>query len=277
MAQSKDNLVLLTLNTHSWQEADNASCLRYAAEAISAEQPDVVALQEINQQEKGPLADPARLVASGFVDAGFPIVDNNWALLLAERARGYQWSWAFTHAGYKTWHEGVALLSKSPILAVRCADISTPDLPQDSWRRRRVLAIRTEKGWFCSTHMGWWGDEVDPFLGQWQRLRAFTDAMEGPCYVMGDFNCPAQTRGEGYDRMLADGWQDCFARAEDRDGGITVPGQIDGWRENPVDGLRMDLCMARQDGRTLRSRVIFNGDFHPVVSDHFGVLTWEKL
>ena len=36
MAQSKDKLILLTLNTHSWQEADNASCLRYAAEAISA-------------------------------------------------------------------------------------------------------------------------------------------------------------------------------------------------------------------------------------------------
>lgn len=275
MAQSKDKLILLTLNSHSWQEADNASCLRYAAEAISAEQPHIIALQEINQQENGPLAAPDRLLKSGFADAGFPIVENNWALLLAERLQGYQWCWAFTHAGYKTWHEGVALLSKSPILEVRCADISAPDLPPDSWRRRRVLAIRTAQGWFCSTHMGWWGDEIDPFLGQWQRLQAFTASMEGPCYVMGDFNCPAQTRGEGYDRMLMDGWQDCYARAEDRDGGVTVPGQIDGWREGPVDGLRMDLCMARQPGRTLRSRVIFNGSFHPRVSDHFGVLTWE--
>ena len=279
MARSKDKLILLTLNTHSWQEADNASCLHCAAEAILKEQPDVIALQEINQPEKAPLADPARLAASGWLDGGFAVADRNWALCLAERLRDaglpYQWSWAFTHLGYKTWAEAVAVFCRDPVRAVRCADISSPDLPQDSWRRRRALALGTAGGWFCSTHMGWWGDEIDPFIGQWERLKAFTGTLKGPCYVMGDFNCPAQTRAEGYDRMLLDGWEDCFARAEDRDGGVTVPGQIDGWRESRVDGLRMDYCMARQPGRTLRSRVIFDGVNHPQISDHYGVLTWE--
>ncbi|MBQ9263848.1 MAG: endonuclease/exonuclease/phosphatase family protein [Clostridia bacterium] len=272
---------LLTLNTHSWQEADNASCLLYTASAIEAEQPDVIALQEVNQREQGVIASPGRLASSGYVDGGFPIEEKNWALLLAERLREdghpYSWSWSFSHVGYRTWAEGVALLSKSPIQAVRCADVSAPSLPADSWRRRRILAIHNEMGWFGSAHMGWWNDEADPFQGQWERLNAFTKTLGVPCYLMGDFNCPAHVRQEGYDLMLSSGWQDCYARAEEKDCGVTVPGQIDGWRSQQVDGFRLDLCLAAQTGRTARSRVIFNGDFYPSVSDHFGVLTEEIL
>ena len=77
--------------------------------------------------------------------------------------------------------------------------------------------------------------------------------------------------------MLADGWQDCYTRAQVRDAGVTVPGQIDGWRETEVSGFRMDLCLAAQPGITLRSRLIFDGNNEPVVSDHFGVLTEESV
>ena len=37
MAQSKDKLKLLTLNTHSWQETDSVSCLRHVAETLRQE------------------------------------------------------------------------------------------------------------------------------------------------------------------------------------------------------------------------------------------------
>ena len=67
-----------------------------------------------------------------------------------------------------------------------------------------------------------------------------------------------------------------LARLRKLDAGVTVPGQIDGWRQAEVSGLRLDYCLAGQPGRTLRSRVVFNGDFRPVVSDHFGVLTEEE-
>ena len=279
MAQSKADLRLLTLNTHSWQEADNASCLRYVAEAVLAERPDVIALQEVNQSENGAPADPGRLRESGFVSCGFDIVENNWALLLAEKLRNagedWYWSWGFAHIGYRSWAEGVALLSRAPLTQVRSIDISDPGLPADSWRHRRVLAGRNEYGWFCSVHAGWWGDEADPFRNQWKRLIGFAQGLDGPRYLMGDFNCPAHLPNEGYALMLASGMQDCYARAADKDAGITVPGQIDGWRDGRVEGLRLDLCLAGQPGRTLRSRVIFNGAFYPVISDHFGVFTWE--
>ena len=279
MAQSKAKCKLLTLNTHSWQEADNTSCLRHVTEAVLAEQPDVIALQEVNQSEKGQAAGIERLTASGYSTAGFVINENNWALCLAEALRhkglAYQWSWGFAHVGYRTWAEGVAVLSRKPILEVRTTDISDPGLAADSWRHRRVLAIRNADGWFCSVHTGWWEDAEDPFAGQWQRLNDFTKTMDGSRYLMGDFNCPAHLRHQGYHLMTASGWQDCYARADEKDGGVTVPGQIDGWRQEQVDGFRLDLCLAGQAGHTLCSRVIFNGGFYPVVSDHFGVLTWE--
>ena len=268
---------LLTLNAHSWQETDNVSCLRHVAETLRQEQPDVVALQEINQRQGDPAAAEERLRKSGFVSAGDAILETNWALALAELVPGYAWSWVYTHVGYRSWEEGIAVMSRMPILEVRSRNLSSPDLPEDSWRHRRVLAIHTEAGWFCSTHTGWWDDEIDPFPNQWKRLNAFMQTLSGPRWLMGDFNSPAHERGRGYDLILSDGWEDCYARAENRDSGITVPGQIDGWRHEAVSGFRMDLCLAGQPGRTLRSNVIFNGDFHPVVSDHFGVLTEESV
>ena len=268
---------LLTLNAHSWQEADNASCLRHVAEAVRLEQPDVIALQEVNQNQGSPAAAEDRLKASGFVSAGDTILADNWALCLAERIPGYHWSWAYTHVGYRTWEEGVAVLSRLPVLEVRSCCLSSPELPKDSWRQRRVLAVRSEAGWFCSTHMGWWDDEIDPFPGQWQRLNVFLQSLNGSRYLMGDFNSPAHVRGQGYDLIVNSGWQDCYTRAESRDSGVTVPGQIDGWREEAVSGFRLDCCFAGQPGCTLSSRVIFNGDFYPVVSDHFGVLTEEAI
>lgn len=272
MVRSKDDLVLLTLNTHSWQEADNASCLSYAAEALKAEAPDIVALQEVNQTIHGAAASDERLSSSGFISAGDAVSDNNWALRLAEMAGGYHWTWAFAHIGYSIWAEGIAILSKKPVLDVRVEDLSAPGANL----RRNALAVRTENGWFCSSHLGWWGDERDPFIGQWKRLNAFMQSLDGARWLMGDFNAPAHIRGEGYDCILRDGWQDCFVRAKDRDSGATVPHQIDGWRNQQVDGFRMDLCLAGQSGQTLASHVIFNGSNYPVISDHFGVLTKER-
>ncbi len=273
MAQSRDKRILVTLNTHSWQEADNASCLFHVAGAMKEIRPDIIALQEINQHIQAKTASPERLRESGYVPAGDEIGEDNWALLLSEKLPGYHWTWIFAHIGYRSWAEGIALLSRSPVLETRAADLSAPDIRL----RRKALAVRTEAGWFCTVHLGWWGDERDPFIGQWEKLNRFARGLGGPCWLLGDFNNPAHLRGQGYDLILRDGWEDCYARAQTRDGGVTVPGQIDGWRETQVDGFRLDACFAGQAGKTLRSHVIFNGKTFPAVSDHYGVLTEEVL
>ncbi len=273
MVQSKDNLKLLTLNVHGWQETDNALCLRQAAEAIRQEKPDIIALQEVNQRENSPYLSQNDLRDSNFVPAGSDIREDNWAFCLTLLARGYHWSWIHTHLAYGKWEEGVAVLSLAPIAETRFFDLS----PKGVHLRRRVLAIRNKYGWFCSAHLGWWNDTRDPFSGQWEKLQVFTDSLSRPCYLMGDFNSPVQLQNEGYEMIVRSGWQDCYTRAEEKDSGITVPGQIDGWRDKEVDGFRMDLCLAAQNGRTRRSKVMFNGSFYPAVSDHFGVLTEESF
>ena len=71
----------------------------------------------------------------------------------------------------------------------------------------------------------------------------------------------------------ASGWQDAYVLAETKDEGITVGGNIDGWREGKVEAMRIDFVFSREMPAPRSSRVIFNGTFYPVISDHFGVLT----
>ena len=74
--------------------------------------------------------------------------------------------------------------------------------------------------------------------------------------------------------MLSHGWQDCYAAAEKKDGGITVPGAIDGWRDkpDPDSGMRIDLILCNERVKIRSCRTAFDGVNEPVVSDHFGVI-----
>jgi len=126
--------------------------------------------------------------------------------------------------------------------------------------------------WFRSVHMGWWKDEEDPFAGQWNKLNAHCEGTGRGCLV-GDFNSPAHLTGEGYSLITGSGWQDAYVMAETKDEGITVGGNIDGWREGKVEAMRIDFVFSREMPAPRSSRVIFNGTFYPVISDHFGVLT----
>ena len=283
MAPSRDSIRLLTLNTHSLMEEDTAFCLRTLADAALREGVDVIALQEVNQSADAKEATAERLRAARFVpcEAEAPIRADNFALalseLLSDRGAPFSWTWAYAHRGYRVYEEGVALLSRAPITGLEAVCVSTPQ----GRCRRKIAGIRTRslnaEGWFYSVHMGWWKDEEDPFAGQWARFLQSRGKGAQPAYLMGDFNSPAHVRGEGYDLVVASGWEDCYLRAKARDAGATVGGQIDGWRKEKVDPMRIDFTFAAQPGATRSSRVIFNGDFYPVISDHYGVLTEEGI
>ena len=117
--------------------------------------------------------------------------------------------------------------------------------------------------------MGWWNDEEEPFANQWKCIQ---ETLKDSKYREGN------VRGEGYDLVLKSGWKDTYLLAEEKDDGITVAEEIDGWRE--ADGRskaaknekRLDyiFCNTQADVRT--SNVICNGKNAPVVSDHYGVV-----
>lgn len=277
MVQSKDELSLLTLNTHSLMQPDNEMCFRELVHAIREEQVDVIALQEVNQSEEAPLVSDEDLKQSGFYNCGFSIRRNNYAYtltrMLREEDSSFTWSWMFAHMGYDTFEEGLAILCRGEMSDVIATQVSPPGI-----QGARVILTGILSGIaFSSIHFGWWGDERDPFVNQWHMASTLFDRVPMKHYLLGDFNNPSHKRGEGYDLIISSGWRDCYTRALDRDSGVTVGGMIDGWCNQQVDPMRIDLVFSSTDGVTLSSKVIFNGTNRPVISDHFGVITKEKL
>ncbi len=267
---------LLTLNTHSLVEESYKRKLSDFIAVIARELPDIMALQEVSQGQTSPALPDDRL--SGYVpcDTQTVIREGNHALSVIERLRAldvhYHWSWLPVKLGYGIYDEGVAVLSRAPIEATDTLTVSrTHDYSH--WKTRRLLGIRTNNLWFYSVHLGWWDDPEEPFNEQWASADAHMTSR-GSVFLMGDFNSPAETRDEGYDLVLRSGWLDTYTLARDRDSGITVGGRIAGWthRKLPAKGARVDHIFCNRPCQVVSSRVIFNGENHPVVSDHFGVM-----
>ncbi len=270
---------LLTLNTHSLVEENYFCKLADFVSAVTICKPQIIALQEVNQTARGAVADIKHL--KGYISCGENITvreDNhvyNVKKLLFEKGIEYFWTWLPMKSGYDQYDEGIALLSMSPIIETRVINVSKID-DYKNWKTRKILGIRTEAvpdEWFFSVHYGWWDDNEEPFGEQWKRtLSALPEAEK--IWLMGDFNNPAQMRGEGYDMIICSGWYDSYNLADKKDSGITVGKVIDGWREkiNSTDGMRIDQIWCSKKADISSSSVIFNGVNYSVVSDHYGVI-----
>lgn len=270
---------LLTLNTHSLHGEDYPRRLELFVRTALELQPDLIAMQEVNQLRSAAPVDAEGRV--GYVPAhgaGIPLRRGNHAAEAARRFRAggmpASWTWLAVKRGYDIYDEGLALFSfRGAIDEVDTILLSRRDDYQD-WRTRKALGVRLGGAWFYSVHLGWWTDE-DSFTDQWKALeqgvRGKRDA--GPVWLLGDFNAPDHVRGEGYDLVASSGWQDTGRMAGDT--GITVRGPIDGWADQR-EGLRIDYIWCSEAAAVSRSQVVFNGDRGPVVSDHFGVLMETK-
>ncbi len=279
---------IITLNSHSLEEADYEEKLRAFVEGICKEKPDVIALQEVNQTRTAKPVDADLLEVSGYIpcepdaDCTEAVIreDNHGyrvAGMLRENGLSYSWTCVFAKLGYGKYDEGLALFSRCPVLGTRQFFI-TGSHDYQNWKTRKILGIlaETRRGpeWFYSVHMGWWTDEEEPFEEQWRRIesRFKTDAKKA-VWLMGDFNSPSGVSGEGYDLIRRSGWQDAYELAGQKDDGITVDHSIDGWKDKERGpGMRIDYIWTSEKMPVRSSRVIFNGKDHPVVSDHFGVL-----
>ena len=76
---------------------------------------------------------------------------------------------------------------------------------------------------------GWWDDGEEPFKEQWDRLESGVreKRTRGSVWAAGDFNSPANVRGQGYDYVKSHGWKDTYETAGKRDEGLTVQTVID--------------------------------------------------
>lgn len=275
---------IMTLNTHSLQEVNYEQKLEYFLESVLKEKPDIIALQEVNQTCAAELIEETMLEGQFPIPGCRPVRKDNHAAAVASRLRAAglncYWAWLPIKLGYSKYDEGVAILSLGrEIRAVDSFPISKVNDFQN-WRTRAVLGVQVEglEDWFYTAHMGWWDDASEAFLDQWKVLSSRLDPRRSNqrVWLVGDFNAPDAVSGQSYDHIRDCGWYDTYGLAASRDSGITVPGVIDGWRERlkgkKLDGMRLDYIWCSRECEVSKSRVVFNGQLEPVVSDHFGVM-----
>ncbi len=255
---------LLTLNVHSWQEKNQLEKIRYIASVIKENEYDVIAMQEVSQ-----------LISEKIVYEN--IKKNNFAYLLNKELENiginnYKIFWDISHIGYDLYEEGLCLMTKLPIKECKSFYISKSE-DMNYWKSRKITKMKIDYNGtdisFYSCHLGWWNDEDEPFVYQFDNLNKDIE-KEGLIFIMGDFNNSATIREEGYDYMIKKGMLDTYSLAKEKDNGISVKGKIAGWDKNNED-LRLDIILASKPVDVYSSNVIFNGKNKKIVSDHFGV------
>lgn len=265
---------IMTLNTHAWMEEDQFAKIAALADFINKSEFDVIALQEVNQSKDGAILPNDKL--TGFVPAEEETVirEDNYAYVLRQQLKlPYHWTWIPVHQGFHKFDEGLAILTRAPILDTFGMYVSQIT-DYENYRTRKIVGVKTEAGgeehWWVCGHFGWWQDE-EPFKGQWDCVQDKLDTLkELPVYIMGDFNNVAEIRGEGYDYVVERGWTDLYITAAERDEGATVTKAIKGWDDNE-NRLRIDYIFANRPLQAKSCLVVMNGKRGEVVSDHYGV------
>lgn len=266
----------LTLNTHSWHETNQLEKISQLADYINQQQFDIIALQEVNQSMSEPQLDISALIESRYyaTDSNITIRQNNFAyVLLQQLSADYYWTWVPTHQTRHTYDEGLAILSRTPIVQASYDFVSQLQ-DYNNYRTRRLLIVQTEVNgqsvWIADGHYGWWHDE-EHFRGQWDRTEQLLSPHQNQLILMlGDLNNVAEIRDEGYDYVMSKGWFDTYTLAKVKDDGHTVVKAIAGW-ENNATSLRIDYILANRPLAVHSSAVALNGVNGAIVSDHLGV------
>ncbi|WP_019777752.1 endonuclease/exonuclease/phosphatase family protein [Streptococcus sobrinus] len=255
---------LLSLNVHAWMEDHQDQKLEHLADTIAAKDYDLIALQEVNQTIAAPIADgEVRADNYGLILLG---------LLEQRGVAGYSYHWSTSHIGYDVYDEGIALLSRYPVLEAegfytsKSQDIHTID-------SRKIIRLKVEVDGQAvevySCHMNLPTSQTENQVDNLKRLVSHTD-FAGVKIFMGDFNTDAISNPQAYQTILDQGLLDTYQLAETKDSGVTVCKSIDGWKGQSQD-KRLDYVFVNQEVPVQTSRIIFNGQNQEVVSDHFGL------
>lgn len=255
---------LLTLNCHSWLEENQYEKIGYLAQAIKEKSYDVIALQEVSQ-----FTTEQKVVKN--------VTQDNFAIVVLRELEkigvtGYSLVWDFSHFYSEKYEEGLAILTKHPIIEEHSFVVSKNSDP-NLWTTRKIVGAKInfhgKPVSVYSCHTGWWHDKSEPFRYQADSLLEQVNKDE-LFFLLGDFNNNAFLTGEGYEYLMNKGLYDTYSLAKEKDDGITVKGKIVGWSDNKED-LRIDLILMNEPLPVASSKVIFNNINKPVVSDHFGV------
>ena len=205
-------LSILSINLHTYQEADAKACLSAVAELIAKGQVDIIAFQECAQGKDAPVVATRD---------GVTVRSDNAALLIAEELKtaygqDYAWRWDWSHYGFSVWEEGAAVMGRASFGkaegGMRYISASSSKTSIDS--RMALYGLFQIPGFgpltLFSTHVSWGA----PQIPQLRALKAYAAEAAGtrPAIICGDFNM--KYRDGGYGLMTNDkSWLDAYAAA----------------------------------------------------------------
>ena len=265
-------LVVVTLNTHSFQEgSDSLAKLTAIGQGLASLHADIVGLNEVmsgtfwSYSYGGAVYDGADMIRS--------------ALEVASGA-----TWSVARAGFAHWSTGEEMsnvvLSRSALLEWDSRSLTTTDAWPGPGEKRNAVYARTAIPGIGAvnvfvTHTWGWGSSDT--LTQVQEVKAFVQDKargdEALTLVVGDLNVTPDH--DGYAAWLGPEplpLIDTFA--QDHPGGVPVPTTLDG---NHIDYILARPVPATQDPGAYESFLAFDGTSLPLVSDHRAVVTVFEL
>ncbi|MCX6304484.1 MAG: endonuclease/exonuclease/phosphatase family protein [Bacteroidetes bacterium] len=274
--------LILTLNLHTYQETEQNKKINMITDVIGRMDVDFISFQECAQYKNA-------VISSGIIRA------NNMALVISDKISekyhaNYHFVWNWSHYGWDIWEEGVAVMTKYPVIQSQDRYISS-DTNKGSITSRKVIfaSCQSPGGLFniFSAHTHWRttvsDEEQNRQVSRIKSMVAEKDSLVpgAVSIVGGDFNGNPTSDypwSEGYNTMVRSGdFSDSFL--EIYPGANQKPAQS---TYNTIGGSlpgRIDYIFVKKNPRlrVVDSQIIFTGDVVGNVSDHFGVLTKVSL
>jgi len=277
-------LSVLTLNLHTYQQHPH-HCpfetmhrhereVHILAEAIAQLKIDVICFQEVGEYMHDPITNP------------YGESPSNMAFRICKKLRQWQlWyhihqDWS--HIGFYRWREGTAIISRYPMQHNYSAYVST-DHSKKNYMSRNVTVSCIQVPHFgllhiANVHLSW---AHHGFFDEYRQLKKLIDSRKqfGVCadLMVGDFNAPAGEHAYNHIVGHAEYVDQFYELHPQRFYQPSYHGQIDGWKNSHPK--RIDYIFKR-NGAPMKIQymdVIFNENFYPIVSDHFGYLARFKL
>ena len=277
-----DELVVLTLNMHTYQEKNQSLKFERIVNAIDILNPDIIVLQECAQHKDSDIVEK---------HYGQTIKSDNMALIITDKLKKelnkkYYYYWDWSHYGWDVWEEGTAILSKYKITESESKYI-TKNHDKKFWKSRNVTMIQTNipkigKINIYSAHLGWWDDKEEPFKPMFEKLNNWILSKNkgvAASFVCGDFNVVAGSEGYSY-LMGTDKYEDVYYDANPNGfNDPTIGGKIDGWENGDAVGKRIDYMFLVKGGplKPIIAQRIFTEKTFGRVSDHCGVYFYLKI
>jgi maltose 6'-phosphate phosphatase len=265
---SHEPLKVMILNLHCYQEDDQDYKFSQIAKAINELDVDIVCLQEV-----------AELWNDGHGDW-----NTNSARIINDRLDPpYHLYTDWSHLGFDKYREGVAILSRYPMLKRESKYVSNSHSAY-SIHSRKVVMTQVHVPYmglinFFSAHLSWWDDG---FSEQFKRLSRWaadnqTEDVSGTM-LCGDFNITAGS--EGYNLVVnAKEYDDQFL-AVNAHGVFEKIFKVNDphWQHYLADDYRIDYIFMNKasDLHVISGRVLFTEENYGRVSDHCGYfMTFE--